>query len=100
MKYILIILSLIISHTARAQLEKRLDSVIHNSILKGEPGLALYVETNGETLYNKGFGIADFGSLNKIKPNTNFRLASVSKQFTAMCILQLHKPAISSFLAD
>ena len=57
MKYILIILSLIISHTASAQLEKRLDSVIHNSILKGEPGLALYVETNGETLYNKGFGI-------------------------------------------
>ena len=73
MKYILIILSLIISHTASAQLEKRLDSVIHSSILQGEPGIALYVETNGETMYNKGFGMADVGSLNKIKPNTNFK---------------------------
>lgn len=97
MKYILIILSLIISHTASAQLEKRLDSVIHSSILQGEPGIALYVETNGETMYNKGFGMADLGSLNKIKPNTNFRLASVSKQFTAMCILLLELEQKISF---
>jgi CubicO group peptidase (beta-lactamase class C family) len=97
MKYILIILSLIISHTASAQLEKRLDSVIHSSILQGEPGIALYVETNGETMYNKGFGMADVGSLNKIKPNTNFRLASVSKQFTAMCILLLELEQKISF---
>ena len=97
MKYILIILSLMISHTASAQLEKRLDSVINSSILQGEPGLALYVEINGETMYNKGFGMADAESKNKIKSNTNFRLASVSKQFTAMCILLLELDQKISF---
>ena len=70
MKYIFIILSLMISHTASAQLEKRLDSVINSSIIQGEPGLALYVEKNGETMYNKGFGMADIERKNKIKPNT------------------------------
>jgi len=97
MKYILIIVSLMISNTAFAQLEKRLDSVINSSILQGEPGLALYVETNGKTIYNKGFGMADTESTNKIKPNTNFRLASVSKQFTAMCILLLEQDQKISF---
>lgn len=97
MKYILIIISIMISHTAFAQLEKRLDSVINNSILQGEPGLALYVETNGKTIYNKGFGIAESETKMKIRPNTNFRLASVSKQFTAMCILLLEEDKKLSF---
>jgi CubicO group peptidase (beta-lactamase class C family) len=97
MKYILIVLSLMISHTAFAQLEKRLDSVINSSILQGEPGIALYVETSGKTVYNKGFGMADTESKKTIEPNTNFRLASVSKQFTAMCILLLEKDKKISF---
>jgi CubicO group peptidase (beta-lactamase class C family) len=86
-----------ISHTAFAQLEKQLDSVISNGILQGEPGLALYVETNGKTIYNQGFGIADSETKKKIRPNTNFRLASVSKQFTAMCILLLEQDKKLSF---
>jgi CubicO group peptidase (beta-lactamase class C family) len=97
MKYILIIFSIMISHTAFAQLEKQLDSVISNGILQGEPGLALYVETNGKTIYNQGFGIADSETKKKIRPNTNFRLASVSKQFTAMCILLLEQDKKLSF---
>jgi len=84
-----------IANTAFAQLEKQLDSVINSSILQGEPGLALYVETNGKTIYKKGFGMAN--NENKIEPNTNFRLASVSKQFTAMCILLLEQDQKLSF---
>jgi CubicO group peptidase (beta-lactamase class C family) len=97
MKYLLIICSIMISETAFSQLEKRIDSVIKNSIQQGEPGIALYVETNGKTIYNKGFGMADFESKRIIKPTTNFRLASVSKQFTAMCILLLEKDQKLSF---
>jgi len=96
MKYLKAICLMIISHSAFAQLENRLDSVIINSIQQGEPGIALYIETNGKTIYSKGFGIADTDK-ESIGSKTNFRLASVSKQFTAMCILLLEKDQKLSF---
>lgn len=97
MKYLAAICFLMISHSAFAQLEKRLDSVINNSIQPGEPGIALYIETNGEIIYNKAFGLADTDRKKSIDSKTNFRLASVSKQFTAMCILLLEKDQKISF---
>jgi len=97
MKYLAAICFLMISHFAFAQLEKRLDSVINNSIQPGEPGIALYIETNGKPIYNKGFGLADTERKKSISSKTNFRLASVSKQFTAMCILLLEKDQKLSF---
>ncbi|MDP3469903.1 MAG: serine hydrolase domain-containing protein [Daejeonella sp.] len=97
MKYLAAICFLMISHFAFAQLEKRLDSVINNSIQPGEPGIALYIETNGKPIYNKGFGLTDTERKKSISSKTNFRLASVSKQFTAMCILLLEKDQKLSF---
>jgi len=97
MKFLIAIFSLLINYSASAQFENRLDSVIKNSIQPGEPGIALYIETNGKTIYNKGFGLADTDRKIKIDTKTNFRLASVSKQFTAMCILLLEKNQKLSF---
>ncbi len=85
-----------ITNTALAQLEKRLDSVISSTIQPGEPGIALYVENNGKTIYKNAFGL-DNTNGNKLSATTNFRMASVSKQFTAMCILLLEKDGKVSF---
>lgn len=57
----------------------------------GSPGAVLFVSKGRKILLNKGFGIADLETGEKISPDTHFRMASVSKQFTAMCILQLLK---------
>ncbi len=97
MKYLTAILFLVISHSALAQLENRLDSVINNNVQSEGPGIALYVENNGKVLYSKGFGFVDTESKKNISSKTNFRLASVSKQFTAMCILLLEKDHKLSF---
>lgn len=96
MKYLTAICILLNSHSALAQLENRLDSVINNNVQPGEPGIALYIETNGKTIYNKGFGLTDTNK-ERISSKTNFRLASVSKQFTAMCIVLLEKDQKLSF---
>lgn len=80
-----------ITHSAFAQVEKRLDSLIEKSIQHAGPGIALYVESKGKTIYKNGFGMMDEKNGKHIGPNTNFRMASVSKQFTAMCILLLEK---------
>ena len=56
-----------------------------------EPGASVLVLKNNKVIYKKGYGVSDINTMDPIKPNTNFRLASVTKQFTAMSILLLEK---------
>src|SRR3984893_10205064 len=53
------------------------------------PGLAVLVRKDGRTAFERGYGVHDLRSSAKIDPQTNFRLASCSKQFTAMSIMLL-----------
>ena len=53
------------------------------------PGAAVMVIEEGEILFEGGFGLSDIESKTPITPQSAFRLASVSKQFTAMAIMIL-----------
>jgi N-acyl-D-aspartate/D-glutamate deacylase len=53
------------------------------------PGAAVMVIEDGEILFEGGFGLADIESQTPITPQSAFRLASVSKQFTAMAVMIL-----------
>lgn len=53
------------------------------------PGLAVVVRRSGRTVFEHGYGVRDLNSLTAIGPDTNFRLASCTKQFTAMAIMLL-----------
>jgi CubicO group peptidase (beta-lactamase class C family) len=53
------------------------------------PGLAVLVVHNGRVVFRRGYGVTDLHTLHPIEPNTNFRLASFTKQFTASCIMLL-----------
>lgn len=55
----------------------------------GEPGAALVVLRNDSVIISEGFGVTDLDAKNLITEQTNFRMASVSKQFTAYCMLEL-----------
>ena len=57
----------------------------HNRI----PGLAVGVVHNGELVYQKGFGYADVELKIPVTPKTCFRIASISKTFTAIAIMRL-----------
>lgn len=54
-----------------------------------QPGIAVLVKHNDKFVYQRGFGFADLTEDKRITPETLFRLASVSKQFTAAAILKL-----------
>jgi CubicO group peptidase (beta-lactamase class C family) len=54
-----------------------------------EPGLAVLIRQNGQTLFEREYGMRDLRSGRPIDGHTNFRLASFTKQFTAMCIMLL-----------
>jgi len=53
------------------------------------PGAAVMIIQDGKPILQKGFGTADFKQSLPVTEKTNFRLASITKQFTAMSILQL-----------
>ncbi len=61
------------------------------------PGAAFMVIHKGEILDERYYGLADIEQKTKVSRTTNFRLASVSKQFTAMAILQLMDQGIIKF---
>ena len=54
-----------------------------------EPGLAVLVKKDGRVVFERGYGVKELRTGSKIDTKTNFRLASVTKQFTAMAIMLL-----------
>jgi len=44
---------------------------------------------NGKPVFRQGYGVTDLRTLHPIESDTDFRLASFTKQFTAMCIMLL-----------
>src|SRR6266852_5937692 len=54
-----------------------------------EPGCAVLVVKDGQPVFRKGYGVTDLRTLQKIGRETNFRLASLTKQFTAMAVMLL-----------
>jgi CubicO group peptidase (beta-lactamase class C family) len=68
---------------------KQLDAIFSNLSSNAAPGAAVLVIKNGHKVYERGFGVTDLRTLHRIDPRTNFRLASVTKQFTAMAIMLL-----------
>jgi CubicO group peptidase (beta-lactamase class C family) len=53
------------------------------------PGAAVIVIEDGKTVFQEGYGVTDIRTRAKIDEHANFRLASVSKQFTAMAVMLL-----------
>ncbi len=53
------------------------------------PGLSIAISYKGKILYRNGFGYADKEKKTKTTENTLYHIASISKTFTAVAILQL-----------
>ena len=53
------------------------------------PGASVMMIRNGQILFKKSYGQANMEEKIPVDTHTNFRLASVTKQFTAMCIMML-----------
>lgn len=53
------------------------------------PGCSLAITDHGQLVYARGFGYADVGRREPVKPSSRFRIASISKPVTAVAIMQL-----------
>lgn len=85
--YLALLLALIVPlHAADT---KSLDAIASRYYKSDQPGAAVLVMKDGKTLLRKGYGMADLELGVPIAPDMVFRIGSVTKQFTAVAILQL-----------
>ena len=66
-----------------------IDSLFSDYDLGDGPGAAVMIIKDGEILFSNGYGLANLEDGIPNTNETNFRLASITKQFTAMCIMIL-----------
>src|SRR5438046_4448133 len=69
--------------------EKVVDALFHEFDQADVPGAAVLVIQGGRPILAKGYGLADLEKKIPCTTDTNFRLASLTKQFTAMAVLIL-----------
>lgn len=74
--------------TSKTKFDK-INDLIHTYVDYGKFNGAVLVSEKGNIIYKKGLGFANIEWDIPNQPNTKFRIASVSKQFTAMLIMQL-----------
>lgn len=77
------------SPSPEAPADKKIDELFSGVTSPELPGLAVLVRENGKTVFERGYGVTDPRTKTKIGLHTNFRLASFTKQFTAMAIMLL-----------
>jgi CubicO group peptidase (beta-lactamase class C family) len=66
-------------------------ALLQARVREGEPGLAALVRQDGKTVFARGYGLRDLRSRRAIDPATGFRLASMTKSFTATAVMLLVK---------
>jgi CubicO group peptidase (beta-lactamase class C family) len=87
--------------------DKKIDAVFSAISSPNAPGFAVLVRKDGHTVFERGYGVRDLRSKAGIDARTNFRLASFTKQFTAMAIMLLvddgklrYEEALTEILPD
>lgn len=68
---------------------KQIDAIFAIFQSNRAPGAAVLVINHGQEVFERGYGVTELRTLRKIDAHTNFRLASCTKQFTAMAIMLL-----------
>ena len=75
----------------------KVDAIFKETNTDSRPGCAGGVIKDNQYIHNTGYGMANLEHGIKITPDSIFRIASVSKQFTAMAIALLEEKNLLSF---
>lgn len=77
-------------------IETELDSIFSKEFPVDQPGGAVLLMHRKQKIFEKGYGIADITTKEKITPNTVFNTGSISKTFVANAILILEERGLLS----
>jgi CubicO group peptidase (beta-lactamase class C family) len=77
------------THRISAADTKAIDALLAPYAGRDVPGAAVLVMHKGRVAFSRGYGVADLETKGPVTDRTNFRLASLTKAFTAVAILRL-----------
>jgi len=108
---VLLLLSTCVSNGSNrridASLAQKIDAFFADYDRPGVPGASVIIIRSGKILYEKAYGMANIEPGIPTSTRTNYRIASMTKQFTAMAIMILadrHKlsidDSVTKFLPD
>ena len=99
MKGVLFFISclLVLASNAQKDVYLKIDSLLSEWENEEAPGFAIGIIKDSELVYAKGYGSANLDYNIPNTPETVFRIASTSKQFTAACIVLLEQQGKISF---
>jgi CubicO group peptidase (beta-lactamase class C family) len=78
-------------NSGKDAVSEKLDAVFDSTFASDDPGGSVLIAKDGKIVYEKGFGLADINTKEKINSRTLFNVGSISKTFVAFGILQLAK---------
>lgn len=84
-----IVMFMTASSTSAQKNVQKIDALLKQYYEYGQFNGSILVAENGKVIYKKGFGMANMEWGISNQPDTKFRIASVTKQFTAALVLQL-----------
>lgn len=92
-KYLLstLLLTMVLLLSCNDTNNKEVDELFSDFIIENGPGAAIGIFQNGEIIFEQYYGYANCKEKKPITQTTNFRLASITKQFTAACIAMLEE---------
>jgi N-acyl-D-aspartate/D-glutamate deacylase len=78
-------------------LRAKIDTLFEEYDHPDRPGATVAVICDGKLVVAEGFGLANLETREPAGRQTNYRLASITKQFTAMCIVLLKERGLLSY---
>ena len=79
-----------VAQTANASKEQlQIDSLLKTIYKTDAPGISISIIQKGKLIFRNSYGIADLETKTDLNSKTNFNIGSLTKQFTALAILQL-----------
>jgi CubicO group peptidase (beta-lactamase class C family) len=74
---------------SQTQEESKVDSILQDYYSENSPGVSVMVLKDGEVQLSKSYGYANLEDKEKATESTNYHLASLTSQFTAMAVMML-----------
>src|SRR5437879_8478375 len=77
------------AQSSAKEISRQMEDAFSGIASSDSPGFAALVKKDGKIIFERGYGVRDLRTKSKIDARTNFRLASFTKQFTAMAVMLL-----------
>jgi len=77
------------AQSSAKEISRQMEDAFSGIASSDSPGFAALVKKDGKIIFEQGYGVRDLRTKSKIDARTNFRLASFTKQFTAIAAMLL-----------